>query len=665
MQTRNTQEKTIRTSKAKPVRRAYAALAPYAHTIIMVGALCFTLAAKFYHSYRCAVVGEFSSWIVADLCVILGLEAVFAALCYYWPRSSVIRTITVIAACIWAWSVVNAAWIIKTGAQILPSEVMPLFKDPLDHLSIIGINLAKMPVSAFALLFPSAVGLTFFFFVLAKPQRPQYTRNAFIRRMAVILILVSITIPSRGSLAARPRPSQVATESFHYNSQLKAITSLLMPDSSPISREDFEKSTRLMPHDNQIYLTQEKDLPQYNVVMLILESIQYPYTSLANETDNLTPFLKSFADDSVVFTKTRSTLTHTSKAIFSLQTGRYPCASQDVVESIPVDQPYASLATILAQQQGYRTAFFQSAKGTFESRPSLVKNLGFQQFWAREHLNDPNRYLGYLSGDDYMMIDPIADWIQASEKPFFVTALCSAAHDPYEVPSWYGEPAKDLTERYKQIVRYTDSYLAALDKKLTALNLKDNTIVCIVGDHAEALGEHGKMGHERIGFDEVLRIVWAIRSPVGIQPGTRIHTPVSSIDVAPTLLALMGYDIEAGHFDGYNALKPIPEDRKVYFSGWVPEGPAGYMVGDRKFIHNPSVDEVSSYSLNADPMELNALPLPADQSQRISEDLINWRKGTLFNSKQQQQRGKRYVYDIWMCRWTGRDPVTRCTVEIN
>ena len=348
----------------------------------------------------------------------------------------------------------------------------------------------------------------------------------------------------------------------------------------------------------------------------------------------------------------------TSKALFSLLSGRYPCASQDVVEAVPTEIPYASLATVLKHQLGYRTAFFQSAKGSFEARPSLVRNLGFDKFWAREHTNDPNCFLGYLAADDFIMLDPIADWVKSDNKPFFMVSLCSAAHDPYEVPSWYGEPAKELQDRYRQIVSYTDRYLERLDSRLTELGLKENTIVCIVGDHAEALGEHGKVGHERIGFDEVLRIVWAMRGPTGLTAGTQIRTPVSSIDVAPTLLALLGFDERAGHFAGQNALSPIDPERKVFFSGWVPGGPAGYMVGHKKYLYTPSVDEVAIYDLSADPQEHSGLFVSENQARIVSEVLINWRKQTVFQP-QQEQRGKRLVFNAWLCSWVGRDPSTK------
>ncbi|MCF7976254.1 MAG: sulfatase-like hydrolase/transferase [Phycisphaerae bacterium] len=641
------------------MRRTHRALAPHAFSVIMAIALFFTLAAKCYHAFRCSVMHEYVGWILPDLCVLLGLEAVLAMCCYRWRKRWVFRTATIVAAITCTWSVINAAWIIRTGVQILPVEVLPLFRDPLNHLDVIGINLLKMPLAATALLGPSMVALTFFFAVLAKPTQPAYTnRTLFKARVIAVAIFITMAIPSGASLAQRYRSSQVATSGFHYNAQLKALTSMVMPDASPISREDLLTAKRVFPTEDQVFLPENHKIKRLNVVFVILESIQYAQTSFAGPDRNPTPFLKSLAEQGVVFTQMRSTLTHTSKAIFSLMSGRYPCASQDVMEAVPTDQPYASLATILERHGNYRTAYFQSAKGTFESRPSLIKNLGFDEFWSREDMNDPNVHLGYLAADEFATIEPLANWIaEDTSTPFCATLLLSAAHDPYEVPTWYGEPAKEPLDRYKQVVTYTDSFLKALDDKLQTLGLKDNTVLCIVGDHAEGFGEHGKRGHERIGFDEVLRIVWTMRSPQGITPGTQIHDPVSSIDVLPTLLSVLGYDCESAHFDGLNALETLGP-RRVFFSGWVPEGPAGYVKDGIKYVHTPSLDEVTIFDLVQDPLEINGLMATPEQAQAVQEEVIAWRKSTLVHIST-EARGNTVVFNNWLCRWTGRDPIAK------
>ncbi|MCP4450575.1 MAG: sulfatase-like hydrolase/transferase [Planctomycetes bacterium] len=625
----------------------------------MAASLFFTMAAKSYHAYRCGVMHQYVGWILPDLCVLLGLEAVLAVCCFKWRRSWVFRSATIVAAITCTWSVINAAWIIRTGVQILPVEVLPLVRDPLNHLDVIVTNLLKMPFTAMALLGPSAVALTFFFAVLARPTHPTYANRALFKaRVVAVALFISLAIPAGSSLAAKRRPSQVATSGLHYNSQLKALASMVMPDASPISKADLLNAQRTFLTEDQVFLPQKEDQEPLNVVLVILESIQYAQTSFANPDRNPTPFLKSMAEQGVMFSQMRSTLTHTSKAIFSVVSGRYPCASQDVMEAVPSDQTYASLATILERHGQYRTAYFQSAKGTFESRPSLINNLGFDHFWAREDMNDPNLHLGYLAADEFGMIDPLADWItEDANNPFCATLLLSAAHDPYEVPTWYGEPAKEPLGRYKQVVAYTDSFLQALDSRLKALGLADNTILCIVGDHAEGFGEHGKHGHERIGYDEVLRIVWAMKSPVGIKPGTQIHAPVSSVDVLPTLLSVLGYDCHPGHFDGANALE-IVEPRRVFFSGWVPEGPAGYVMDGKKYVHTPSLNETKVYDLVLDPHEARGSMATSDQALAVQEAVIAWRKSTLVPLNP-NARGKRTVFDTWLCRWNGRDPIAK------
>jgi len=644
------------------IQRVHRTLAPHAYSVILGAALACTLAAKFYHAFRCEVTYEYLTWITTDVSVLLGLEALLAMICYRWRSDWVIRMATIIAAVACTWSVINAAWIIRMGTQILPVEVLPLIKDPFNHFHIVGVTLTKMPVAAFALLGPSAVALTFFIVVLARPAKPRYSsRRLFFSRIAGALLLVIVAVPARTAVSARPKSSQVATSGLQYNSQLKALASMVLPDASPIHEDDFLAAHREIPTAQQIDLPQRnetfKSAP--NVVVVILESIQYAYTSMGSADKHLTPYLQTFADQGVLFTQMRSTLTHTSKAIFSLMTGRYPCASQDVVEAIPARASYAGLPTILKHQSGYRTAFFQSAKGDFESRPSLVENLGFDRYWAREQLHDPNKYLGYLAADEFALIDPMARWIQSDKRtPFLLTIMCSAAHDPYEVPTWYDEPAKEVVVRYEQVVSYTDAFLKALDHSLASLGVADNTIVCIVGDHAEAFGEHGKHGHEKVGFEEALRIVWALRSPQGIRAGTHIDQPVSSIDVTPTLLALLGFDESQGFFDGDNAMAPMPPDRRVFFSGWVPEGPAGYIMGNRKYLHNPSVNELVMYDLEDDPLELNRLELSEPQVERVTADIIAWRKTTLFNTGR-EPRGRQYVFGQWLCRWSGRDSVTK------
>jgi len=623
---------------------------------MMVGALGCTLIVKFFHAWRYGLTSQYPSWIVADVAVLLGMEGVLALACFIWPRRSTVRIATIAATVACLWSVFNAAWLVRTGTQIFPQAILPWIHDPLNVTLLVVINFLKHPVGCVLLIAPSVVALGFVGLALAKPIPPHYRKGPFLGRIAATVLLIAIAVPARGAMIRRT-PSQPGVSEMHHNAHLRSIASLVMP-STGVGRMDFLKADRHVPTPDEVVLESRPKAPRLNLVVVIFEGVAYRHTSLAGPEQDTTPFLKELAQRGVAFTAMRSTVTHTSKVIFAMMTGRYPSASQDAVETVPTAQGYASLATILGRQRGYRTALFQSAKGSFESRPSLVRNLGFQDFWAREQMADPNARLGYLAADEFAMLGPIHDWLTADRRPFLLTILCSATHDPYEVPEWFGDRAKEPVEKYRQTVAYTDAFLAALERDLSRLGLDRDTIFCAVGDHGEAFGEHGRLGHDLMGFDEAMHVPWVMTGPSPIVPGTRISQPVSSIDVGPTLLGLLGFRTEDQGFDGLDVLGPVPSTRRVYFSCWANDGPAGFMLGPVKYVYHGSLGEVTLCDLSGDPEEKAPVEPGTQEARAIAWDVLAWRRATVFRPDQ-TPRGRVVVFENWLCKWSARDSTAR------
>jgi len=641
------------------VRAVYRGLAPRAWSAIVFAALFCSLAVKLYHALRYGLLREYPSWILTDIAVLMGVEVVLALACYRWPRKAVWRGAMIVATVVCTWSVTNAAWLIRTGTQILPMELLPLIRDPINIGKLVGRNLIRMPGAAGALLVPSAIALAFFFSVLARPVPPDYDRRTF--RVKIAFSLVAIVVAIVGMAAAsRLGSAQITATGLRFNCQSRAILAFLLPQYRHLAREDFSNATRQLPRAKDVEVTLKPQWVHQNVVIVVLEGVQYSCTSLATsqaegdgEGYDPTPYLATLASQGVSFTSARSVVTHTTKALFALLTGRRPGACQDIGETVPVVEPYASLATILEKGMGFRTAFFQSPTGTFESRPGLVHNLGFNKFYAREDLNDPNCHIGYLGADEFALLEPIKDWIKSDERPFLLTIMCSATHDPYEVPAWYGELAETPAERYQQTITYTDRFIAALDVELASLGLTDNTIFCVVGDHGEAFGEHRIQGHERVAFEEVLHIPMCLRAPLLIEPGQRISDPVSSVDLTPTILSLLGFDSEAIGFDGTNALDPLRQDRKVYFAGWMQQGPSGFIQQDRKFVYDPEQGTVTLHRLNTDPLELFGFELPEYVAEDLSREIVQWRRDTIFRLDR-EETGQVELFGSWLCKWNGR-----------
>ena len=130
------------------IPRLYDYLAARAYSAIMFGALFCTLAVKFFHAWRTGSVHEYLGWILSDIFFLLGIEVIMAIICFRWPRKWVLRVATFTAALVCTWSVMNAGWLIRTGTQIFPRVLLPLFRDPISGFKMVGVNLIKMPKAA-------------------------------------------------------------------------------------------------------------------------------------------------------------------------------------------------------------------------------------------------------------------------------------------------------------------------------------------------------------------------------------------------------------------------------------------------------------------------------------------------------------------------------------
>ena len=113
----------------------------------------------------------------------------------------------------------------------------------------------------------------------------------------------------------------------------------------------------------------------------------------------------------------------------------------------------------------------------------------------------------------------------------------------------------------------------AVAQLLEALGARiDSTLVVIAADHGEAFGEHGEIGHSIFVYDTTLRIPLMMRGP-GVPIGREVTTPVSLVDVAPTVLPLL--DVTSFDADGVSLVPAFQTasavaDRAIYAESFAP-----------------------------------------------------------------------------------------------
>jgi len=104
---------------------------------------------------------------------------------------------------------------------------------------------------------------------------------------------------------------------------------------------------------------------------------------------------------------------------------------------------------------------------------------------------------------------------------------------------------RHLSELYDAGIRQLDTELGRLFSALRKDGLYDQTLLVVTSDHGEEFGDHGRVDHFITQYQEILRVPLIVRGP-GVPAGLRIRTPVSSVDLVPTLLAMAGADPAPG-----------------------------------------------------------------------------------------------------------------------
>ena len=243
----------------------------------------------------------------------------------------------------------------------------------------------------------------------------------------------------------------------------------------------------------------------------------------------------------------------------------------------------------------------------------------------------------------------------AEGRPVFALFHTYEVHSPYLPPEGYGslfgtyssdipptwnglQPfshsvARDLDDadldflvsQYDGEIRFLDDQLRVLFSKLEAMGFLDNAVVLVTADHGEEFGDHGGLLHRGTLFDELVRVPFIVWGR-GVGPGVVDPTLVSTIDIAPTLLAAAGLEPPTA-MEGRDVLTPSPAPwagQRVF----AQYRDALYSVRTPRFklIRGPG-DQLRLFDLRADPRERrNLASARPDLAGELSSELEAWRR---------------------------------------
>ena len=289
---------------------------------------------------------------------------------------------------------------------------------------------------------------------------------------------------------------------------------------------------------------------QRDVLLVTIDTLRSDVVSAYGHPRPTTPNLDAIGNAGAIFERAYTTTPMTASAHASMLTGLYPAEHGLVRNGQVLDPGLPRLSTVLSEA-GYHTAAFLGAH-VIDSRFAFDR--GFDVFDAK--MGGPNAH----ERPAEVVVSRAIEWLEsAPEGPRFLWVHVYDPHRPFESSppeeNWLrdsypvmearvepsteyqrGKLIREWLEYEFEVVR-TDQAIGELFDAWEATEAGTDSVIAILSDHGEGMGEHDYLDHGRFLWEEQVRVPWMLRAPT-IPAGTRVTDAVSFVDLPRTLLEL-------------------------------------------------------------------------------------------------------------------------------
>lgn len=270
----------------------------------------------------------------------------------------------------------------------------------------------------------------------------------------------------------------------------------------------------------------------WSVLLITLDTTRADRLTPYGAQEAETPHLASLAREGVLFEHAYAVTPVTLPSHATLLTGLEP--PRHGVRNNGIHHLEESVVTLPERlaEAGWRTAAFVSA-AVLERRYGLAQ--GFEVYDDDLSGGGPRELRSMTERPASATVDAARGWLDelAPGERFFLWVHLFDPHAPYAPPPEWAERFPDAP--YDGEIAFMDAEIGRL---LSHPRLAAPLVTVAVGDHGEALGEHGEQTHGMLVYDSTMRVPFVLRLPQGPR-GLRVETPVSQTDLVPMLADLL------------------------------------------------------------------------------------------------------------------------------
>ncbi|MCU0276005.1 MAG: sulfatase-like hydrolase/transferase [Acidobacteria bacterium] len=369
---------------------------------------------------------------------------------------------------------------------------------------------------------------------------------------------------------------------------------------------------------------QRRQLRGMNVLLITLDTLRADHLSCYDPAKVETPHLDALAAGGVLFENCVAQTPLTLPSHATILSGTYPFYHQvrdNRATRVPSGLPLLSEAF---RAGGRSTAAFV---GSMVLDSSYGLDRGFELYADRFSAYNPLNFWGEIRKPADAVLAEARDWIsRRAREPFFAWIHLYDPHAPWEPPSPFRE--RYAGHPYRGSVAFMDSELGKFFSYLKESGLWSRSLIVVVADHGEGLGEHGEETHGFFVYQSTMRVPFLVHLPFA-PPRQRLTQRVELTDVAPTILQAMGFAIPSV-VQGHSLLdlilgRPARRPDAAYGESHYPRIHFGwselkaFYQGRWKYILAPDEE---LYDLEADPGETRNLAAQRPEESRRLRSLL-------------------------------------------
>jgi len=273
-----------------------------------------------------------------------------------------------------------------------------------------------------------------------------------------------------------------------------------------------------------------------NLVVITIDTLRADHLECYGYKSIKTPRINELAADGVLIEKAYTPIPLTLPSHASIFTGTYPLfhGVRDFT-GFTLSKDRTTLATML-KSAGYSTGAVVGS-AVLEARWGL--NQGFDFYYDNFSYSATQNWQPIAERSGNVVVRETLAWLDKHKaKPFFLWAHFFDPHDPYKPPPPYDR--QYAVRPYDGEIAFTDEMVGRILDYLKRNSLYDSSLIILVGDHGEGLGEHGEKYHGFFIYDSTLRVPMIFKLPgtVGLR-GRRLSGPMRTIDIVPTVLQVL------------------------------------------------------------------------------------------------------------------------------